>query len=322
MSAPLAVVVVDLGVGNLRSVERSLGLAAAGRGLDVRVQISAEAAAIGRADRVVVPGQGAFRDASRALAGGLGKALGEALGRGVPYLGICLGLQMLLEGSDEAPGEPGLGFFAGHVVRLLPSSEGGERAKVPHMGWNRLDLSPDPPPTLAEAAAVSPWFYFTHSFHAVPSDPSLIVARASHGGAGDVCAALALKNVLATQFHPEKSQAAGLTLLGAFLTQGASSGLGLWPIATFQGRNANSGPQRHEYPRYPQRLRFRTSIEAFFGRRRVEKASRSGGRKGRSRGCVGHPLNREVLPCRCAASLSFSPSLRCCSARGAVKAPR
>lgn len=251
MSAPLTVVVVDLGVGNLRSVERSLGLAAASRGLDVRVQISAETSAIGCADRVVVPGQGAFRDASRALAGGLGKALGEALGRGVPYLGICLGLQMLLESSDEAPGEPGLGFFAGHVVRLRPSSEGGERAKVPHMGWNRLDLSPEAPSTLAEAAAVSPWFYFTHSFHAVPSDPSLVVARASHGGAGEVCAALAQKNVLATQFHPEKSQAAGLSLLGAFLTQGASGGLGLWPIVTFSGAKRPLVLSRPRVPEVP-----------------------------------------------------------------------
>ncbi|HEU4404273.1 MAG TPA: imidazole glycerol phosphate synthase subunit HisH [Polyangiaceae bacterium] len=217
MSAPLSVVVVDLGVGNLRSVERSLGLAAERRGLAARVRVSAEPSEVARAGRVVVPGQGAFRDASRALAGGLGEALREALARGVPYLGICLGLQVLLEGSDEAPGEPGLGVFGGRVVRLQPSAEGGERAKVPHMGWNALELGASAPAALAEAASASPWFYFTHSFHAAPSDPSLVVARVTHGGAGPVNAALARGNVLATQFHPEKSQGAGLALLGAFL---------------------------------------------------------------------------------------------------------
>lgn len=221
MSAALAVVVADLGVGNLRSVERSIGLAAAREGLEARVRVSAEPAEIARADRVVVPGQGAFRDASRALAGPLGEALREALGRGVPYLGICLGLQVLLEGSDEAPGEPGLGVFKGHVVRLRPSSAEGERAKVPHMGWNHLELADAAPAALARAAATSPWFYFTHSYHAAPDDPSLVVARASHGGAGLIVAALARGNVLATQFHPEKSQVAGLALLGAFLAGGA-----------------------------------------------------------------------------------------------------
>jgi glutamine amidotransferase len=220
VSRPLDVVVVDTGAGNLRSVERSLGLAAAGRRLEARVRVSAEPADLARADRVVVPGQGAFRDASRALAGPLGDAVRAAIDRGVPYFGICLGLQILLEGSDEAPGEPGLGVFAGRVERLRPSPTAeGERAKVPHMGWNHLELADGAPAPLT--ATASRWFYFTHSYHAVPADPSLVVARVSHGGAGTVTAALARGNVLATQFHPEKSQGAGLALLGAFLAGGA-----------------------------------------------------------------------------------------------------
>lgn len=208
----MLVVVVDTGLGNLRSVEKALVAAAAARGLaSVEVLRSAAPADVARADRVVFPGQGAFRDCVRALGSGLGEAILEALRAGKPYLGICLGLQVLFESSAEAPGEAGLGWFGGHVELL--SAEGG--VKIPHMGWNQLELC-------AGGHRLFPkdgeWFYFLHSYHAVPSDPSLVAARASYG-TNAIAAVVARANVLAVQFHPEKSQRAGLGLLGAFLAE-------------------------------------------------------------------------------------------------------
>ena len=170
---------------------------------------------IGRADRVVMPGQGAFRDGSRALDGALGDAVREALSRGTPYLGICLGLQLLFGASDEAPGLPGLGVLAGKNVKLIPGT-GATRVKIPHMGWNEIALSDGAPTALRTAARTSSWFSFVHSFHAVPDDPSLVVATCTHGE-NVVTAAIAWRNIVATQFHPEKSQRAGLDLIASWL---------------------------------------------------------------------------------------------------------
>jgi glutamine amidotransferase len=204
-------VLVDTGLGNLRSVQKALEAAG---GTVVRTR---DLDAIRRADRVVVPGQGGFGAAAEALAGGLGDALNEARARGVPYLGICLGLQVLFEGSEEAPGAKGLGWFPG-MVRKLEAADG---LKIPHMGWNQVELAGGGHPVLDAAGGDQTWFYFVHSFHAVPDDPALVRGVAGYGP-NRITAAIARDNVLATQFHPEKSQAAGLALLRRFL-QGSPS---------------------------------------------------------------------------------------------------
>ncbi len=206
-------VLVDLGLGNLRSVEKALEHSGG------RPRVSHDPDVVGRAPRLVVPGQGAFRDGVAALdrgGGAMRAALLESLRRGVPYLGICLGLQLLLDGSDEAVGARGLGVVPGHVRRLpddLHEDEAGrdKKLKVPHMGWNEV--------VRARATEVLPardWFYFVHSFHAVPDDPAWVLASAEYGGLA-VTAALGRGPLVATQFHPEKSQRAGLALLAAFL---------------------------------------------------------------------------------------------------------
>jgi glutamine amidotransferase len=214
----MRVVVVDLGMGNLRSVERALLRAASDAGLAVDVVIDGAPAAIASADRLVVPGQGAFRDCAAALAGGVGDAIREHVGRGRPYFGICLGLQALFDASDEAPGAKGLGLFAGHVERLPDGAidATGAPVKIPHMGWNRIEIVRRGAGPLAAYDADPPHVYFVHSYHARPDDPSLVAAIAWHGP-HRVTAAVQQGHVTATQFHPEKSQGAGLALLGAFL---------------------------------------------------------------------------------------------------------
>ena len=208
------VVVVDLGMGNLRSVARALERAGG------RVRVSSDPELVARAPRLVVPGQGHFADCARAMAGGLGDACRAQLGSGRPYLGLCLGMQILFDSSEEAPGASGLGVFAGRVVRFAEGVvlEGGVRRKVPHMGWNVVrgvgaswpEASPIPR---------ADWFYFVHSYHCVPAEASITVGTCDYGE--PVCAAVARDNVLACQFHPEKSSAAGARLLEAFLARSA-----------------------------------------------------------------------------------------------------
>lgn len=205
-------VIVDTGLGNLRSVQKALETAAIDAGVAGQVRRSADPEVVRRAARVVVPGQGAFRDCAQALDLGLREALREAIGAGTPYFGICLGLQILFESSAEAPGERGLGLFAGRVERL--DSTG---VKIPHMGWNQLRLHGEPHPWLERAGGADTWMYFVHSYHAVPEDPGIVVASCDYGE-NLVTAAVARDGVFASQFHPEKSQSAGLALLAAFLS--------------------------------------------------------------------------------------------------------
>lgn len=195
--------IVDLGLGNLRSVEKAVAHAAGHAPIVTR-----DPETIARAKMIVVPGQGAFRDGAAALArdgGAIAAVLRESIDKGTPYLGICLGLQLLMEDSEEAPGARGLGVFAGSVKKIPGDLvDEGRRLKVPHMGWNHT------------TGLASDWYYFVHSYHAVPDDRSLIAATASYG-ALEITAALSRGSLLATQFHPEKSQRAGLALLETFL---------------------------------------------------------------------------------------------------------
>lgn len=214
MSTQLTVVIVDIGLGNLRSVERAILAAAERAERTVRVLRTADADAVRRADHIVMPGQGGFGAFARGLENGLGDALVERIRAGTSYLGICLGLQLLLERSQEAPEAAGLGVIAGSVGKL----RGAVGLKIPHMGWNQLDLENGGHPLLEAAGGQGTFVYFVHSYHAEPSDPSVVRAVAEYGP-NRVTASLARDNVFATQFHPEKSQAAGLGLLAAFLRQ-------------------------------------------------------------------------------------------------------
>jgi glutamine amidotransferase len=204
------VAIADTGTGNLRSVEKALATA----GADAFV--TADPDAIARADKVVVPGQGAFGGCMAGLTragGALEQAVRGAIAAGRPYLGICLGLQVLFEGSDEDPACRGLGIFPGRV-RRLPATPG---LKIPHMGWNSTQRGPAA--GAAAALATIPegtFFYFVHSFYADPARAGDVALASEHGA--PFCAAVARDNVFACQFHPEKSQAAGLAILRAFVT--------------------------------------------------------------------------------------------------------
>ena len=200
--------IVDYGMGNLRSVEKALAHVAGG----ARVEVTSDPDAVARADRVVFPGQGAMPDCMRSLReSGLGEAVREAA-RTRPFLGLCIGQQMLFERSEEGDIE-GLGVFAGSVrgFRLdAASREAG--MKVPHMGWN--EVRQVRPHALWQGIGDASRFYFVHSFYCEPADRELAAGETSYGGA--FTSAIARDNIFATQFHPEKSAAAGLKLLSNF----------------------------------------------------------------------------------------------------------
>lgn len=197
------VAVVDYGMGNLASVVKALERS----GADARV--TARPADLRAAQGVVLPGVGAFRDAAERLdREGLGDVVLERIAAGVPFLGVCLGLQLLFESSGEGGRWPGLGVFGGTVERLETT------LKVPHIGWNDLQWTSageEMAAGLPQGVAV----YFVHSFAARPADPSLVAATTDYGG--PVVAAVARENVWAVQFHPEKSSRAGLHLLAGFV---------------------------------------------------------------------------------------------------------
>ncbi|CAN5457591.1 imidazole glycerol phosphate synthase subunit HisH [soil metagenome] len=199
------IVVVDTGMGNLASVTRALGHVGA-----AEVVVTSDPNLVRSADAVVMPGQGAFRDCSRALEGGLGEAVKESIARGAPFLGICLGLQILFAESEEADAScRGLGVFAGRVVRLGGGTDAltGARLPLPHTGWNLVERARGAS-ILAEDAT---HFYFVHSYAVVPDDAAIVAATTEYGAR--FVSAIAKDNVLAVQFHPEKSQKAGLELL-------------------------------------------------------------------------------------------------------------
>jgi glutamine amidotransferase len=167
------------------------------------------------ADRLVMPGQGGFGDCARALRGDLGAAVRAHLDAERPYLGICLGLQVLFESSQEADGAPGLGVLRGHVARLRGGvdPQSGAPLKIPHIGWNVAEPAAHGRGLLAEGPGQH--FYFVHSFVVVPDEPGIVAATTEYGER--FVSAIAYGNVFACQFHPEKSQQAGLALLERFL---------------------------------------------------------------------------------------------------------
>ena len=206
------IAIVDYGMGNFHSVARALQAAAP----DQDIRIARSAADILAADRIVFPGQGAMPDCMHTLdTSGLRDAVLRAA-REKPLLGVCVGEQMLFDGSDEGD-TPGLGLLAGRVRRFQGpafdhAADGGERLKVPHMGWNAVTQTRGHP--LWEGIAQDTPFYFVHSYYAEPADPALTVGVSIHGL--PFCCAIADGNIFAVQFHPEKSAAPGLRMYRNF----------------------------------------------------------------------------------------------------------
>lgn len=203
------IAVIDYGMGNLRSVHQALCAAAPG----ASVAVTDDPREVARASRVVFPGQGAMPDCMREMdARGLRAAVLEAA-RGKPFLGICIGLQMLFEHSEEGD-TPGLGILPGEVVRFAADLRDaqGNRLKVPHMGWNEVHHASHP---LWQGIAQDARFYFVHSYYVKPRDAALVQATSNYPQ--PFTCAVARGNLFAVQFHPEKSAQAGLTLLKNFV---------------------------------------------------------------------------------------------------------
>lgn len=200
-------VIVDPGAGNLHSVEKAFLHAGGGE-----VLVSSRPEDVARADRIVLPGNGAFPACRRGLdAHGLVQALEEAvIGNGRPFFGICIGMQLLATRGHEYELTPGLGWIPGEVVRVEP--QGG--IKIPHMGWNELAMT-CPHPVLA-GIETGDHAYFVHSWHLRPDDPAHLVATCTHGA--PLAAVVGRDNIIGVQFHPEKSGALGLRLIGNFLS--------------------------------------------------------------------------------------------------------
>lgn len=194
------IVIIDYGMGNLHSVSKAVEAVGA-----VPI-VTADKKIIAAAEKIILPGVGAFGDCMNNLqATGLVPELIKHIKSGKGFLGICLGMQLLFESSEESPGVAGLGIFKGAVKRLTTEY------KVPHMGWNRLKLKAASPLT---AAADGSYVYFVHSFHAVPEDSNIITAVCDYGT--EITAAVGRDNIQALQFHPEKSGEVGLKMLQAF----------------------------------------------------------------------------------------------------------
>jgi imidazole glycerol-phosphate synthase subunit HisH len=205
-----SVAVIDYGMGNLHSIAKALQHAAP----EVNVQIVADADAILNADRVVFPGVGAIRDCMHALnQSGLSEVI-KRVAETKPLLGVCLGMQALLTDSEENDLTPCLNVFSGHVVHfpLSFADKNGNNLKIPHMGWNQVHQMAHP---LWKDIPQDSRFYFVHSYYVDPDDKAVVSATTEY--AGVFASALARDNIFAVQFHPEKSQAAGLQLLKNFL---------------------------------------------------------------------------------------------------------
>jgi len=213
----MTVAIVDYGSGNLRSAAKAFERAAREAGTNERVLVTADPHAVAEADRIVLPGVGAFADCRAGLYGvpGMVDVLQrEVIERGKPFLGICVGMQLMATRGVEYGVHAGLDWIAGDVVRIEPKgATGKEHLKIPHMGWNELqDLKPH---ALLEGIAPNEHAYFVHSFQLKTAKPETLLATTEYGGT--VTAVVGRDNLAGTQFHPEKSQTTGLRLIGNFL---------------------------------------------------------------------------------------------------------
>jgi len=207
----VSTVILDYGSGNLRSAEKAFQRMAAETGAGGPVSVTADPDALRRADRVALPGVGAFADCARGVeAAGLREALEErVIAQGAPFLGVCVGMQLMATVGREHGDWPGFGWIPGAVVRLTPDDP---RCKVPQIGWNAL--APTDHPLFAGVAA-GDHAYFVHAYHLRAEIPAHVLATADHGG--PFTAAVGRDNLAGVQFHPEKSQAAGLRVIANFL---------------------------------------------------------------------------------------------------------
>jgi glutamine amidotransferase len=212
-----SLVIINYGSGNLHSAAKAFERAAAESGADVRIAVTDSPAAVAAADRIVLPGVGAFADCKRGVEAvpGMCEALETAVrGKGRPFLGICVGAQLLAERGLEFRITPGFGWIKGDVKVIEPADPA---LKVPHMGWNTLDVV-NPHPLLAgiDTGPRGLHAYFVHSYHLAAADRTTLVAETDYGG--PVTAMVGVDNIAGTQFHPEKSQTLGLRLISNFLS--------------------------------------------------------------------------------------------------------
>ena len=200
------IAIINYGAGNLFSVEKAFSAL----GADVRV--SSTASDILSADKIVLPGVGAFGDCMEQLnASGLIPAIREGVARGIPLLGVCVGLQILFEGSEESSGVEGLGLLQGRVSRIAAPHE-----KIPHMGWNALNITENHREKgLFAGIPQDSYAYFVHSYHALPKDRAIISSTCFYGE--EITASISAGNIMATQFHPEKSGDIGLKIIHNFV---------------------------------------------------------------------------------------------------------
>lgn len=209
----MSTVLIDYGSGNLRSAAKAFERAAREAGLDGAVTVTGDARALASADRVVLPGVGAFADCKRGLAAlpGMIEALHDAaIIRGRPFLGICVGMQLMATVGREFETVDGLGWIPGEVVAIAPNDPA---LKIPHMGWNELKFAATHP--LLDGIKTGEHAYFVHSYQLRAREPRHVMATVDYGGA--VTAAVGRDNLFGVQFHPEKSQATGLRLIANFL---------------------------------------------------------------------------------------------------------
>lgn len=213
MNANISVAIVDYGSGNLHSAAKAFERAAGESGSNARIEVTNDPDAVARAERIVLPGVGAFPDCKRGLDAidGMVDALEDAVRKkGRPFLGICVGMQLLAQRGNEHATTDGLGWIAGEVDRIAPSDKA---LKIPHMGWNTLDRVK--PHALLEGIPAGQHVYFVHSYALNPANKSDLIAQADYGG--PVTAVVGRDNIVGTQFHPEKSQRVGLALIANFL---------------------------------------------------------------------------------------------------------
>jgi glutamine amidotransferase len=210
------VAIVDYGSGNLHSAAKAFERAAAEAGLDARISVTSDPAAVARADRIVLPGVGAFADCRRGLdaVSGMVEALEESVrAKGRPFLGICVGMQLMADRGLEYVTTRGLGWIPGDVALIRPEDAS---LKIPHMGWNTLHPQDEHPLLAGIETGPSGWHaYFVHSYALMAERPQDVLALTEYGG--PVTAVVTRGNLAGTQFHPEKSQKLGLKLIANFL---------------------------------------------------------------------------------------------------------